>query len=163
MLSSGTLSQNLDFKNFDRIYRSLKCHQRSSTTLDAHGVINWIVVGENTRERSNAAVVDHRDHQALSAARFRRAGPLATAGSCCWLCCAAPHFQNTFDSNDVYIYGPNCRNSINVGTGKLRQRPARTSQTRSTFCSPKHVLSSAPVSRASWHSVTKRFARRHVT
>jgi len=44
------------------------CCQLSSTKVDVQNVINWTVVG--------------RARQALSTARFRRAGSLATAATC---------------------------------------------------------------------------------
>ena len=48
--------------------------------VDAQSVINCTVVGQLTSElRRLTAVVYHRDRQALSRARFRRADQLATA------------------------------------------------------------------------------------
>ena len=67
------------------------CCQLSSRKVDAQSVINWTVVGQlinNTSElRRSTTLVYRRDRQALSTARFCRAGQLATAGTCCnnWL------------------------------------------------------------------------------
>jgi len=44
-------------------------------------VINWTV--DNTSElQPSTAEINHSDHQAMSTARFRRAGQLATADTC---------------------------------------------------------------------------------
>ena len=54
----------------------------SSRKVDAQSVINWAVVGQvyNTSElRRSTTVVYRTDRQALSTARFCRAGQLATA------------------------------------------------------------------------------------
>jgi len=57
------------------------CYQLSSRKVDAQSVTNWTV--DNTSElRRSTAVVYHSDRQALSTARFRRAGQLATADTC---------------------------------------------------------------------------------
>jgi len=57
------------------------CYQLTSRKMDAQNVINWTV--DNTSElRRSTAVVYRSDRQALSTARFRRAGQLATADTC---------------------------------------------------------------------------------
>ena len=56
------------------------CYQLSSTKVDAQSVINWtIVVGQLTVSPSSDSrpLAYHSDRQALSTARFRRAGLLA--------------------------------------------------------------------------------------
>jgi len=63
------------------------CYQLSSTKVDAQSVINWTVVSQLSWQylRLSTAVVYHKwSSSSLSAAWFCRAGPLATADSCCW-------------------------------------------------------------------------------
>ena len=69
------------------------CYQLSSRKMDAQSVINWAVVGQLSRYelRRSTTIVFHTDRQALSTARFCRAGELATAGAC-FDCCRIREF-----------------------------------------------------------------------
>ena len=44
--------------------------------------MNWAVIDNTSELRRSTTVVYHTDRQTLSTARFRRAGQLATAGTC---------------------------------------------------------------------------------
>ena len=56
-------------------------HQLNSAKLDAQSMINWTVTSQLVGHTSTT-VVYHRDHQALSTARFHHAGQLVTANTC---------------------------------------------------------------------------------
>ena len=63
------------------------CYQLGSRKADAQSLKNWTVVGQPSWRYLRAPTLDHwlvyrRDRQALSTARFCRAGQLATADSC---------------------------------------------------------------------------------
>ena len=97
VLPSGTLSETLDSDNFAKAYWSSKravcqsiliaetCYQPSFKKIDTHSVMNWTVISQLIWQQpicDDRPLVYHSDRQALSTARFRRAGPLATADTC---------------------------------------------------------------------------------
>ena len=89
---SGTFSQAPDFRKFRHcisiVERAINlARERWTLTAWSTGPSSVNLINNTSELRRSTTLVYRRDRQALSTARFCRAGQLATAGTCCnnWL------------------------------------------------------------------------------
>jgi len=103
--SHGTLTQTPDLENFASVYRSSKrvinlvrSHERDK--LDRRRSTELTIPPSSDAR----PLVYHGNHQALSTARFRREGLLATASTCRCINKTVPAVEETAaDTNLLYI------------------------------------------------------------
>ena len=92
VLHSGTFSQAPDFRKFRHcisiVERAINlARERWTLRAWSTGPSSVNLINNTSELRRSTTLVYRRDRQALSTARFCRAGQLATAGTCCnnWL------------------------------------------------------------------------------